>query len=81
MLIMKLITKSVFLHFSAIILATTFMAWMPISIKAEGYNSFLNGVKQVNAVFDVTLGNPKTANIVFWAVKDFYDNESVRALP
>lgn len=78
---MKLFSKSVLFYFSAITLVTTFMALMPISTKAAGYNSSLNGVKKVNAVFDVTLGDPKTANIVFWAVRNVYDNDSVRALP
>ena len=79
-LIMKLIKKSVFLHFAAIFFAALIMAWMSSPAKAVEYNA-LNGVNQVNAVFDVTLGDPKTANVVFWAVRNVYDNENVRALP
>lgn len=40
----------------------------------------LKGVKGVKAVFDVSLGSPKVANIVFWAVKNVYEDQSVRAL-
>lgn len=80
-LIMKPIKKSVSLNFSAILLATFFMACISnLAIAEEGYNA-LNGVKQVNAVFDVTVGDPNRANVVFWAVRDVYANENVRALP
>ena len=41
----------------------------------------LNGVKGVKAVFDVSLASPQTANTVFWAVKNVYEDENVRALP
>ncbi len=41
----------------------------------------LDGVKDVKAVFDFTEGDPKTANVVIWAVRNVYENESVRALP
>lgn len=77
---MKLIKKSVFLHFSSILLAVLLVAWLSSPVNAVEYQA-LNGIKQVNAVFDVTLGDPKTANIVFWAVRNVYDNKSVRALP
>jgi len=40
----------------------------------------LEGVKRVKAVFDVSLGSPQTANIVFWAVKNVNDDASVRSL-
>jgi intracellular sulfur oxidation DsrE/DsrF family protein len=29
----------------------------------------------------VTQGSPKTSNVIFWAVKDMYRDETVRALP
>lgn len=40
----------------------------------------LNGVTGVKTVFDVTQGSPQTANIVFWAVKNVNDDQSVRSL-
>lgn len=77
---MKLIQKSVFSHSSLILLATMIIALVASPVAAGEYNA-LTGVKEVKAVFDVTLGDPKTANVVFWAVRDVYDNENVRALP
>ena len=40
----------------------------------------LNGVKGIKAVFDVSLGSPKRANAVFWAVQNVYKDKSVRSL-
>ena len=40
----------------------------------------LNGVKGVKTVFDVSQGSPQIANIVFWAVKNVNDDQSVRSL-
>jgi intracellular sulfur oxidation DsrE/DsrF family protein len=67
-------------YFSAIMVATFTMALIAAPAAAGGYAA-LGGVKQVKAVFDVSLGSPQTANIVFWAVKNVYEDESVRALP
>lgn len=50
------------------------------SVKAEGYQA-LKGVQQVKAVFDVSLESPTVAPIVFWAVKNVYEDSSVRNLP
>jgi uncharacterized protein len=46
-----------------------------------GEYAALKGVNGVNTVFDVSQASPKVANIVFWAVKDVYQNESVKNLP
>ena len=37
-------------------------------------------MKQVKAVFDVSQGSPKISNIIFWAVKNVYEDESVKGL-
>ena len=58
-------------------LCITFLATPVIA----GQYAALKGVNGVNTVFDVSQGSPKVANIVFWAVKDVYQNESVRSLP
>ena len=58
-------------------LLITFLATPVIA----GQYAALKGVNGVNTVFDVSQGSPKVANIVFWAVKDVYQNESVRSLP
>lgn len=57
---MKLIKKSVFLHFSSLLIATLLTAWMSSSVNVVEYQG-LNGIQQVNAVFDVALGDPRTA--------------------
>lgn len=54
---------------------------MPVVGQAEGYGNALKGVKKVSAVFDVSQGNPKTANVVFWAVKNVYEDAAVKSLP
>jgi len=40
----------------------------------------LKGVKGIKAVFDVSLGSPKVANLVFWAVQNVYKDKSVHSL-
>lgn len=61
--------------------AVVILALMATQAVAGGYDTALKGVKGVNVVFDVSLGNPKVANLVFWAVKNVYEDETVRALP
>jgi len=46
-----------------------------------GKYAALDGVKGVKAVFDMSQGSPRIANSVFWAVKNVYEDESVRSLP
>ncbi|MGD9367310.1 MAG: DsrE family protein [Desulfobacteraceae bacterium] len=50
-----------------------------ISVPNNEYAA-LKGVKSVKTVFDVSLGSPETANVVFWAVKNVNDDQQVRAL-
>ena len=54
---------------------------MPVVGRAEGYGNALKGLKKVSVVFDVSQGNPKTDNVVFWAVKNVYEDTAVKALP
>ena len=77
---MKLIQKSPLIHTCLILLSAMIYA-LVVSPAAAGEYNALAGVKGVKAVFDVTLGDPKTANVVFWAVRNVYDDENVRALP
>ena len=56
-----------------------FVTFAAIPVIAGQYAA-LEGVNGVNTVFDVSQGSPKVANIVFWAVKDVYQNDSVRSL-
>ena len=48
---------------------------------AGEYDEALKGVKGIKAVFDYGQGAPKMSNALFWAVKNVYEDESVRALP
>ena len=47
---------------------------------AAGYGSALQGVHGYDAVYEVTQGNPKVANVVFWAVKNSYEVPEVKAV-
>lgn len=62
------------------IVAATVIALMMAAPAMAGEYAALNGVKQVKVVFDVSQGSPQIANVVFWAVRNVYDDESVRAL-
>ncbi len=46
-----------------------------------GYDNALKDVKGIKAVFDFSQGTPGVANVIFWAVKNVYEDESVKALP
>lgn len=61
----------VFAAFAATVAATPAVA--------EEYAA-LEGVKGVKAVVDFTHGSPQSANAIFWAVRNVYDDESTRAL-
>lgn len=52
-----------------------------VGTAVAGEYAALRGLKGLDTVFDVSQGNPKTANIVFWAVRDVYQAAGVRALP
>ena len=78
---MKLIRKLVVCHFSFFLLTTMFLALISSPAVSAEYNSALKGVNKVKAVFDVSMGSPQNANLVFWAVRNVYDDKNVRALP
>lgn len=63
-----------------IFMAVFIIAAMTRPAQAGQYHA-LNGVKGTKAVFDVSLASPQMANIVFWAVKNVYEDESVKSLP
>lgn len=46
----------------------------------SGEYAALEGVKSVKTVFDVSIGSPQVANVVFWAVNNVNDDASVRSL-
>lgn len=55
--------------------------WLLAVPAVAGEYAALTGVKGLDTVYDVSQGSPKMANVIFWAVRDAYQNESVRALP
>ncbi len=71
--------NTLFHHFFTVVVITLTIALISAPAFSSEYTA-LAGVKQVKAVFDVSLGSPKVANIVFWAAKNVYEDESVRAL-
>ncbi|MDF1555060.1 MAG: DsrE family protein [Deferrisomatales bacterium] len=67
-------------HLSWLLCAAVFLAWVPNAAQAGGYATALKGVQGFDAVYEVTQGNPKVANVVFWAVKDSYAGPEVKSL-
>lgn len=63
-----------------IILVAVLFSLLNVTPAVSGEYTALNGVKGIKAVFDVSLGSPQMANIVFWAVQDVYKNKSVLSL-
>jgi len=77
---MKSIKNIAACHILSVLLTVLFLAFLTTPVIAGDYAA-LKGVNGVNTVFDVSQESPKVANIVFWAVRDVYQNESVSALP
>ena len=76
----SIIKRFVFNHFSVALFITLLVALIASPAISEEYNA-LKGVKKVKAVFDVSMGSPQITPLVFWAVRNVYDDESVRMLP
>jgi len=68
------------LHIIAVVFAVLVLALVSSPAFADGYDSALKGVKNYNAVYEVSLGDPKIANIVFWAIKNSYEVPEVNEL-
>ncbi|PLX82555.1 MAG: hypothetical protein C0614_06060 [Desulfuromonas sp.] len=74
---LKLFSKrsiSLFLLISIFILNTT------TQVMATGYDKALAGITDFKAVFQFSQGNPKIANLVFWAVKNSYEVDEIGEL-
>ncbi len=52
----------------------------PATVFAGGYDNALKGLTSYDAVYDVSTGDPKISNIVFWAVKNSYEVDEVKSL-
>ncbi len=67
-------------HLAWLLFAAAFVTLLSTPVLADGYDNAFNGVNGYDAVFEVTQGDPKVANIVFWAVKNAYEVSEVKAL-
>jgi len=67
-------------HFATIVVVLFALALSAVPAAAGGYPA-LEGLNGISAVFDVSLGTPAKANVVFGAVKMVYTDESTLALP
>jgi intracellular sulfur oxidation DsrE/DsrF family protein len=67
-------------HSLTLLLTIFFVIFMVGPAMSSEYNA-LKGVKKIKAVFEVSLGSPQKAPLVFWAVRNAYDAEAVKSLP
>jgi intracellular sulfur oxidation DsrE/DsrF family protein len=71
----------IFRRMVSVLLAPVFFAVLAAPALAGDYDEALKGVNEVKAVFDYGQGSPKMSNALFWAIKNVYEDSSVRALP
>lgn len=76
---MKTDRNQAFRRFWTLIAAAGLVALAASPALPGGYAA-LDDVEGVKAVFDVSSGSAETINIVFWAVKNVYEDQSVRSL-
>lgn len=62
-----------------VVLGAVLAAMLSAPVVAAEYAA-LKDVKGLDTVFDFSQGNPKVSNIVFWAMRDLYTNDSVKGL-
>lgn len=65
---------------ASLLIAAVFVAMSATSTLAAGYGNALKGVKSYDAVFEVTQKSPKISNLIFWAVKNAYEEAEVKGL-
>jgi intracellular sulfur oxidation DsrE/DsrF family protein len=68
------------LHYFVAVIIALFLA-VSAGPAISGEYKALNGVKKVKAVFEVSLGSAKAAPVVFWAVRNAYNAQAIKALP
>ncbi|PLX74520.1 MAG: hypothetical protein C0615_09200 [Desulfuromonas sp.] len=72
--------KKVSRHIGWLVLAAIFVVLTVSPGVTAEYDNALKGVKGYDAIFEVSQGNPKVANIVFWAIRNAYQVDEVKAL-
>lgn len=78
---MKHLHKSIVQSFFAFLMMISLVALQTSNSFGAGYENALKDVKGVKILFNVSLSDPAFGNIVFWAVRDAYQNEAVNSLP
>jgi uncharacterized protein len=78
---MKKYTKSLLQNFVVTIILSLFMALQLSPAVAGDYDNALKDVEGVKVLFNVSSGDPAFANIVFWAVRNVYQDKAVSTLP
>ena len=76
---MRVVPRSYYFHAVGLVFAAICLL-LSSPVLAADYGNALNGVKNYDVVFDVSQGNPKIANLVFWAVKNAYEVDEVEAI-
>jgi len=61
-------------------LLTTFFVLCTTPLMAAGYDKALKGVNDYKAIYEFSQGDPKIANLIFWAVKNSYEVDEVKGL-
>jgi len=72
--------RSIFRRIPRIFFAAVYMALMSLPAGAAGYDNALKGVKNYDAVYEVSQGDPKVVNPVFMVIKNSYEAPEVQAL-
>ncbi len=67
-------------HIVCLFLAVAFVVLTSTPVFATGYDNALKGVNSYDAVFEVTQASPKISNLIFWAVKNAYEEAEVKGL-
>ncbi|GGE79267.1 hypothetical protein GCM10011533_34490 [Streptosporangium jomthongense] len=72
--------QSIFRRIPHIFFATVYMALVSVPASAAGYENALKGVKNYDAVYEVSQGDPKVVNPVFLVIKNSYEAPEVKSL-
>ncbi|WP_339780021.1 DsrE family protein [uncultured Marinobacter sp.] len=72
--------RSIFRRIPHIFFATVYMVLMSVPAGAAEYENALKGVKNYDAVYEVSQGDPKVVNPVFLVIKNSYEAPEVKAL-
>jgi len=77
-----MITKKKRVSYSVVwlLVVVAFVTLISAPVLADGYDNALHGVNGYDAVFEVTQGDPKVANLIFWAVKNAYEVSELKVL-